>query len=332
MSANILVPLQPQSHSTSLSSGESSDVDQVTGSGSTGGRAEATAPPARHSVSDHALVHPVIRQQFGLQATASGSTSNAITDIPPVTVTADQVDGEHAADYGGFLESPPPPIFLPDVDEIGQEGDIGTLDPKIILQAYEDFTKLPPKLQSMILDSPTAMTQMVRFFHAGGRIQLDPDLGDFQGHFEGGPPPKITLDRSSVLNAMDGDNDAYENGLLISTLAHELGHFSLFSVGAEPHTDSLGNYLQYRKEQEAMAIINSMIVGAEVEYAGNWDVTLTGYATDSQLRPLYEAFQQNHDLDALVAGLVDLVEAYSGYEGFVSEITLYWNTYYGNGG
>lgn len=288
-------------------------------------------PLQRDSVSDHALVHPVIRQQFGLQATASGSTSNGIVTLPPVTVTADQVDGEHAADYGGFLESPPPPIFLPDVDEIDQEGGIGPLDPKTILQAYEDFTKLPPKLQSMILASPTATAQMVRFLQAGGEIELAPDLGDFQGHFNEGPPPKITLDRSSVLNAKNGDNDAYECGLLISTLSHELGHFSTFSAGPEPHTDTLGNYLQYRKEQEAMAIINSMIVAAEVEYASDWEVTLTGYATDAELRPLYSAFQLNHDLDALVAGLVGLLETDPGYQGFVDKITEYWNTRYGNG-
>lgn len=85
----------------------------------------------------------MIRQQLSFQATSNDFTNNGIITLPPVTVTADQVDGEHAADYGGFLEVPPP-VFLPDVDEIGQEGDIGTLDPKIILQAYEDFTKLPP--------------------------------------------------------------------------------------------------------------------------------------------------------------------------------------------
>src|SRR3546814_6267949 len=62
---------------------------------------------------------------------------------------------------------------------------------------------------------------------------------------------------------------------------------------------SLPDYIRFRAEGEALAIVNSMIVAGEVDYLTNFDAILTGYTTDAVLGPLYSTFQQNHDLDAL---------------------------------
>src|SRR3546814_8915227 len=69
-----------------------------------------------------------------------------------------------------------------------------------------------------------------------------------------------------------------------------------------------------------------MIVAGEVDYLTNFDAILTGYATDAVLGPLYSTFQQNHDLDALIDALADIVE---NNGEFVSKTTDYWNTWYG---
>src|SRR3546814_3763616 len=79
------------------------------------------------------------------------------------------------------------------------------------------FNALPEELQEMILASPTATEQMVRFFAAGGQIEILPNIvGAFEGQYQPGEPPVIVLDQGTIQAAMDGDNDAYENGILIS--------------------------------------------------------------------------------------------------------------------
>src|SRR3546814_10867033 len=77
-----------------------------------------------------------------------------------------------------------------------------------------------------------------------------------------------------------------------------------------------------------LAIVNSMIVAGEVDYLTKFDAIITGYATDAVLGPLYSTFQQNHDLDALIDALADIVE---NNGEFVSKTTDYWNTWYGGG-
>jgi len=69
-----------------------------------------------------------------------------------------------------------------------------------------------------------------------------------------------------------------------------------------------------------------MVVAAEIEYLSDFSVTMMGYATDSQLRPIYEAFQADHDLDALVAQISDLVK---GKQSFIDDVTEIWEEWYG---
>src|SRR3546814_3609237 len=91
----------------------------------------------------------------------------------------------------------------------------------------------------MILASPTATEQMVRFFAAGGQIEILPNIvGAFEGQYQPGEPPVIVLDQGTIQAAMDGDNDAYENGILISVVAHELGHW-VIDDRSEEHTSEL---------------------------------------------------------------------------------------------
>src|SRR3546814_3180290 len=138
-------------------------------------------------------------------------------DLPPVTVTADVVGGHFIQDYSAFLEAfsaaPPDINQQEDTLEPGDEPDL--LSPEAILQANEDFNALPEELQEMILSSTTATAQMVRFFAAGGQIEILPKIvGDFEGQYQPGEPPVIVLDQGTIQAAMDGDNDAYENGIL----------------------------------------------------------------------------------------------------------------------
>src|SRR3546814_18944035 len=78
----------------------------------------------------------------------------------------------------------------------------------------------------MILASPTATEQMVRFFAAGGQSEILPNIvGAFEGQYQPGEPPVIVLDQGTIQAVMDGDNDAYENGILISVVEHELGQW-----------------------------------------------------------------------------------------------------------
>lgn len=72
-----------------------------------------------------------------------------------------------------------------------------------------------------------------------------------------------------------------------------------------------------------MGIVNSMIIGAEIEYSSELSVTLTGYdAVDSDLVSLYGEFQENHNLDMLINSLVGFIENNSL---FISRVTEYWN-------
>src|SRR3546814_9459377 len=94
------------------------------------------------------------------------------------------------------------------------------------------------------------------------------------------------------------DNDAYDNGILVAVVAHELGHWVIDDAGTQQSDcGSLPDYIRFRAEGEALAIVNSMIVAGEVDYLTNFDAILTGYATDAVLGPLYSTFQQNHDLE-----------------------------------
>src|SRR3546814_8212050 len=100
-----------------------------------------------------------------------------------------------------------------------------------------------------------------------------------------------------------------------------LGHWVIDDAGTQQSDGgSLPDYIRFRAEGEALAIVNSMIVAGEVDYLTNFDAILTGYATDAVLGPLYSTFQQNHDLDALIDALADIVE---NNGEFVSKTTDY---------
>src|SRR3546814_7348257 len=147
--------------------------------------------------------------------------------LPPVTGTADVGGGHFIQDYSAVLEAfsaaPPDINQQEDTLEPGDEPDL--LSPEAILQANEDFNALPEELQEMILASPTATEQMVRFFAAGDQIEIIPNIvGAFEGQYQPGEPPVIVLDQGTIPAAMDGDNDAYANGILISVVAHEIGN------------------------------------------------------------------------------------------------------------
>src|SRR3546814_4771980 len=84
-------------------------------------------------------------------------------------------------------------------------------------------------------------------------------FGAFEGQYQPGEPPVIVLDQGTIQAAMDGDNDAYENGILISVVAHELGHLVIDDVGTQQSDGvSLPDYIRFRAEGEALAIVNSM--------------------------------------------------------------------------
>src|SRR3546814_11673733 len=106
---------------------------------------------------------------------------------------------------------------------------------------------------------------------------------------------------SDVCSSDLGDNDAYENGILISVVAHELGHWVIDDAGTQQSDGgSLPDYIRFRAEGEALAIVNSMIVAGEVDYLTNFDAILTGYASDAVLRPRYSKSQKTHGMDALI--------------------------------
>src|SRR3546814_17778142 len=115
------------------------------------------------------------------------ANAGGTVDLPPVTVTADVVGGHFIQDYSAFLEAfsaaPPDINQQEDTLEPGDEPDL--LSPEAILQANEDFNALPEELQEMILASPTATEQMVRFFAAGGQIEILPNIvGSFEGQYQ----------------------------------------------------------------------------------------------------------------------------------------------------
>src|SRR3546814_9712352 len=131
-------------------------------------------------------------------------------DLPPFTVTSDVFGGHFIQDYSAFLEAfsaaPPDINQQEDTLEPGDEPD--RLSPEAILQANEDFNALPEELQEMILASPTATEQMVRFFTAGGQIEILPNIvGAFEGQYQPGEPPVIVLDQGTIQAALDGDKD-----------------------------------------------------------------------------------------------------------------------------
>src|SRR3546814_14328936 len=126
---------------------------------------------------------------------------------------------------------------------------------------------------------------MVRFFAAGGQIEILPNIvGAFEGQYQPGEPPVIVLDQGTIQAAMDGDNDAYENGILISVVAHELGHWVIDDAGTQQSDGgSLPDYIRFRAEGEALAIVNSMIVAGEVDSLTNFDAILTGRSEERRV-------------------------------------------------
>lgn len=101
-----------------------------------------------------------------------------------------------------------------------------------------------------------------------------------------------------------------------------MGGFGDFGGG------SLEAYKDLRANEEAMAVINSMVIRAEIEYFSDATVTLTGYATHAQLAPLYTRFQQDQNLSALTSDIAALVQQNSMFN---NNVTTYWNQYYGGG-
>lgn len=278
---------------------------------------DRNAVSSRHWNSDQGALHPIIQAQFNAVPTSGG-----IVDLPPVTVRGDQVSGEHAADYAMFFTSPP--LLPPDVDSIDPEGWLPLLDPALKLSTYAAFTQLPERLQELVLASPTMTAQMIRFFEAGGRIEFVPGLGNFGGKYL--PEDNVIQLDESITTAMDpaADNYDYLNGVWISTLAHEVGHWS---VGIDVWDGgSLPDYIDHRAVAEAMATVNSMVVAAEIEYLTDFNVTIAGYVSEAQLGPLYETFQNNHDLDALVDAVADLTKT---SDGFINSVTEFWEEHYG---
>lgn len=234
------------------------------------------------------------------------------------------MSGDYAPDYAAFFHSPSLlPPYPVDVDFIDPEEPIPILSPTIRLRYHSDFNQLPERMQEMVLASPTMTAQMIRFFEAGGTINFVEGLGNFGGRYD---PETQVIELDESINAMDptADNYDYLNGLWISALAHEVGHWvdGPQVWGGGP----LSDYIDHRAVAEAMAIINSMVVAAEIEYLTDYNVTMMGYATDAQLRPLYETFQANHDLSALVDAIADLVKA---SERFTDDVTEFWEEWYG---
>ena len=69
-----------------------------------------------------------------------------------------------------------------------------------------------------------------------------------------------------------------------------------------------------------------MVVAAEIGYLTDFSVTMMGYVSDAQLRPLYKAFQTNHDLDALADAVADLTKT---SDGSIDKVTEFWEEWYG---
>src|SRR3546814_15175091 len=67
------------------------------------------------------------------------------------------------------------------------------------LVPYTTLFRSPEELQGMMLASPTATEQMVRFFAAGGQIEILPNIvGAFEGQYQPGDPPVIVLDQGTI--------------------------------------------------------------------------------------------------------------------------------------
>jgi len=263
---------------------------------------------------------------IGGRSAPNAVATGGIVDLPPVTVPAERVSGQHKHVYADFLFSFQPPLappYDPNVDSIDPDGDIGILSPEILLRAYPEFNRLPQKLQELVLASPVATSQMLSFLSAGGRFEFVDGLGVAGGEYVSGVPPVIRLDRESVQVAMNGDNVDYDNGLLIATLGHELGHWTVDSGGGYGafQGSTFEDYLDYVALGEALAIINEMIIVGEVEFAGE-QATMIGYATESVLAPLYSKFQDDGDLDSLTQSLIDIVKE---NQVWVDNIREHWD-------
>src|SRR3546814_2081746 len=98
---------------------------------------------------------------------------------------------------------------------------------------------------------------MVRVFADSGQIESLPNIvGAIEGQYQHGEPPVIVLDQGTIQAAMDGDNDAYETCILISVVAHELGHWVFDDAGTQQSDGgSLPDYIRFRAVGEALAIV-----------------------------------------------------------------------------
>jgi hypothetical protein len=274
----------------------------------------------------------VVSSIAGAPAQWQSTSSSGVVTFPPVVVKPDQVSGENSAGYQSMLFMSYPVSMAPpypgDVETFPQEAWTDSARP--MLEAYPSFNELPEELQDLILASPTATGQLLKFFQAGGTFVTEVGHGNYQGEYNpNSHPPTIVLDKNSFDAAKDGNNDAHENRIWISTVTHELGHW-IRDIGGygDFSGGTLSAYKNLRANEEAMAVINSMVIGAEIEFFSDFDVTLVGYATDAQLASLYTTFLGSHDLDSLVSSIASLVLQ---NVSFNDAVTDYWNTYYGSG-
>lgn len=210
------------------------------------------------------------------------------------------------------------PIF--DFPELGgglgeqtdQEGplepddDFPALSDEQLLAFNPDFQELPEELQALVLASESATSQLLSFFQDGGQIEIVSELGA-AAQYQEGDPPIISIDAGLMAHADDGDNDVYDASLIIMPLAHELGHYATETTHPWPG-GSLDEYYDYRAAHEALAIINEWNIGGEIEANPNYNVIYGGYGGSiTQLDPFFQAFEANHDMDALVNGISAIV-------------------------
>jgi len=183
-------------------------------------------------------------------------------------------------------------------------GDQPEIDPAFYLENNTEFKKLPTKLQALILASPMARNQMATLLRNGLTIEISANMGLYQAEYNP-TDNKIILDAATINDEFSSDAD-YAASIMISTIAHEIGHALAHMNALFPQATTLGEFIETYKLKEAFAILNSMLISSELEGSTGMDVINVGYATDGELTALFNAFAVHKNIDTLLSQYGDL--------------------------
>ena len=256
-----------------------------------------------------------------------------IPTLPPVPVrpppSPEEVSGSFSSYWSDFVDSY---NSGPIDEEHDLEDPIDPNDPvttseydaaAAVLLSNTTFTTMSPSAQDAILAIPGLTIALGNFISTGGQLAIGSTAsGGLAEYVEQSGTIIIT---PALANLAPGDT--FTMGVLIASVAHELGHELIHDM----HSFDVSTrqaYIESGILGEALAIVYSLMIWHD---AGQQGITTSVQAGNHNYlyENLYVAFVQNGNMDALMNGITNHLRNNTAYP---SSYGSYWDQYYGPGG